>query len=45
MRAQTETFIGVSACNLAAPLPEADVILFGAADATPYVARADKSRR
>ncbi|WP_225128895.1 arginase family protein [Bradyrhizobium sp. IC3123] len=32
------TFLGVEACDLTAPLPAADAILFGASDATPYLA-------
>lgn len=32
------TFLGVEACDLAAALPAADVILFGASNATPHVA-------
>jgi agmatinase len=30
------TFLGVPACDLAKPLPAADVIIVGARDATPY---------
>ncbi|RQH14550.1 arginase family protein [Bradyrhizobium sp. RP6] len=31
------TFLGVEACDLAAALPAADAILFGASDATPHI--------
>jgi hypothetical protein len=34
----TMTFLGVEACDLTAALPVADAILFGASDATPYLA-------
>ena len=37
MQPQNATFLGVAPCDLTAP-PDADVILFGASDATPYVA-------
>jgi len=33
-----DTFLGVETCDLATSLPVADVILFGASDATPYAA-------
>lgn len=32
------TFLSVEACELTSTLPMADVILFGASDATPYIA-------
>jgi agmatinase len=30
------TFLGVESCDLTTALPVADVILFGASDATPH---------
>jgi agmatinase len=38
MHPDMTTFLGVEACDLTAALPAADVILFGASDATPYLA-------
>jgi hypothetical protein len=37
MHPDRATFLGVEACDLTTTLPMADVILFGASDATPYV--------
>ncbi|MCP3401920.1 arginase family protein [Bradyrhizobium sp. CCGB20] len=37
MHTDRATFLGVEACDLTTTLPAADVILFGASDATPYV--------
>lgn len=38
MHRDRATFLGVEACDLTGTLPAADVILFAASDATPYVA-------
>jgi agmatinase len=41
MASERNTFLGVAACDLALPVPltlgEADVVIFGAADATPHL--------
>lgn len=37
MASDRNTFLGVAACDLALPLGEADVVIFGAADATPHL--------
>ncbi|MGY3432358.1 hypothetical protein [Bradyrhizobium sp. USDA 3696] len=37
MASDRNTFLGVAACDLAQPLGEADIVIFGAADATPHV--------
>jgi agmatinase len=37
METNRETFLGVQACDITLPLPESDVIIVGAADATPHI--------
>jgi agmatinase len=37
METDHTTFLGVPACDITLPLPESDVIIVGAADATPHI--------
>ncbi|MCK1386414.1 arginase family protein [Bradyrhizobium sp. 21] len=37
MATDRNTFLGVATCDLALPLPASDIVIFGAADATPHL--------